>query len=149
MVMQAFLSFLAATSFGVIFNAPRKMLFFCGFVGMTGWVVYSSYLEIFQNTMQASFLGAFAVAICAHIFAKRYKKPMIIFSVAGIIPLVPGGMAFNAMRHIVDHDYINAISFAMNAFMISGAIAMGLVFAEVIIQLVYRRPSPRELRTRK
>ena len=30
---------------------------------------------------------------------------MIIFSVAGIIPLVPGGTAYNAMRNIVEKDY--------------------------------------------
>ena len=52
------------------------------------------------------------VALVAHIFAKRFRTPMIIFSVAGIIPLVPGGMAYNAMRHIVEKDYLTAISFA-------------------------------------
>lgn len=136
-VLQAILSFIAATSFGIIFNAPRKMLAYCGFVGMTGWVVHSGYLDISQNLMQSSFLGAFTVALFAHVFAKRFRKPMIVFSVPGIIPLVPGGMAFNSMRYIVENDYITAMSFASKAFMVSGSIAMGLVFAEVIIQLVY------------
>lgn len=63
---------------------------------------------------------------------------MIIFSVAGIIPLVPGGTAYNAMRHFVENDNLTAISFATRAFMVSGAIAMGLVFAEVIIQLIFK-----------
>lgn len=136
--VQAILSFLAAGSFGIIFNAPRKMLFYCGFVGMVGWLIYIGYYQLSDNPMQASFLGAFAVALLAHIFAKRFRKPMIIFSVAGIIPLVPGGLAYNAMRHIVENDYITAISHASNAFMVSGAIAMGIVFAEVIIQLFFR-----------
>ncbi|WP_342515154.1 threonine/serine exporter family protein [Sporosarcina sp. FSL K6-1522] len=146
-VIQAILSFLAATGFGIIFNAPRKMLFYCGFVGMTGWLVYSVANELSGDAMQASFLGAFAVAIVAHIFARRFRTPMIIFSVAGIIPLVPGGMAYNAMRHTVENDYITAISFASRAFMVSGAIAMGLVFAEVIIQLVFRSAARRKKTT--
>ncbi len=136
-IIQAILSFLAATGFGIIFNAPRRMLFYCGFVGMTGWLIYSLFNGISGDPMQASFLGAFMVALVAHIFAKRFRTPMIIFSVAGIIPLVPGGMAYNAMRHIVEKDYLTAISFASGAFMVSGAIAMGLVFAEVIIQLIF------------
>jgi uncharacterized membrane protein YjjB (DUF3815 family) len=70
---------------------------------------------------------------------------MIIFSVAGIIPLVPGGMAYNAMRHIVENDYITSISYASRAFMVSGAVAMGLVFAEVIIQLVFRTTMRRKI----
>lgn len=137
-VIQAALSFLAAGSFGVIFNAPRKMLFYCGFVGMVGWLIFSSFNEISANAMQASFLGAFAVALLAHIFARKFKKPMIIFSVAGIIPLVPGGLAYNATRNVVENDYITAITYALNAFMVSGAIAMGIVFAEVIMQVVFR-----------
>ena len=74
----------------------------------------------------------------AHIFARKFGMPMIIFSVPGIIPLVPGGMAYNAMRHIVENDFLAAISYASGAFMVSGAIAMGLVFAEVMFQLFFR-----------
>lgn len=137
-VLQAILSFLAAVGFGIIFNAPRKMLFYCGFVGMAGWMIYSVFEFLSGDSVQASFLGAFVVALLAHIFAKRFRTPMIIFSVAGIIPLVPGGMAYNAMRHFVENDNLTAISFATKAFMVSGAIAMGLVFAEVFIQLIFR-----------
>lgn len=137
-VIQGVFSFLAAAGFGIIFNAPRRMLFYCGLVGMTGWLIYSTFNQYSGDTVQASFLGAFAVAIFAHLFAKRFKMPMIIFSVAGIIPLVPGGMAYNAMRLIVENDYITSISYASRAFMVSGAIAMGLVFAEVIIQLFFQ-----------
>ncbi len=137
-VVQGILSFLAAACFGILFNAPRKMLIYCGFVGMTGWLVYFAYVGFSDDAVQASFLGAFAVALVAHIFAKRFRMPMIIFSVAGIIPLVPGGLAYNAMRHIVENDYIHSISYASQAFMISGSIAMGLVFAEVIIQLIFK-----------
>ncbi|MBB4823047.1 uncharacterized membrane protein YjjB (DUF3815 family) [Sporosarcina luteola] len=143
-IMQAALSFLAAIGFGIIFNAPRKMLFYCGIVGMAGWLIYSASEMVSGDAVKASFLGAFAVALVAQIFAKRFKTPMIVFSVAGIIPLVPGGMAYNAMRHIVENDYTTAISFASKAFMVSGAIAMGLVFAEVSIQLLYRGRSKRK-----
>ena len=115
-VIQAVLSFLAAAGFGIIFNAPRRMLFFCGFVGMTGWLIYSLFNWYIWRSYASFFLGAFAVAILAHLFAKRFSTPMIIFSVAGIIPLVPGGMAYNAMRHIVENDYLTAISFAIGCF---------------------------------
>ena len=137
-ITQGVLSFLAAAGFGVLFNAPRKTLFYCGFVGMTGWLVYFAFQRVTEDAVQASFLGAFTVALVAHFFAKRFKTPMIIFSVAGIIPLVPGGLAYNATRHVVENDYLKSISFAAQAFMVSGAIAMGLVFAEVMIQLLFR-----------
>lgn len=63
---------------------------------------------------------------------------MIIFSVSGIIPLVPGGIAYSTMRNVMELDYIAGLENGMRAFMISGAIAMGLVFAEVIMQIILR-----------
>ena len=143
-IIQAVLSFLAAAGFGILFNAPRKMLFHCGSVGMAGWLIYRAFYEWSADPMQSSFLGAFAVALVAHIFARKFGMPMIIFSVPGIIPLVPGGMAYNAMRHIVENDFLAGISYASGAFMVSGAIAMGLVFAEVMFQLFFRSVAHRK-----
>ena len=81
------------------------------------------------------FSGAFTIAFIAHLFSKSYKMPMIIFSVAGIIPLVPGGIAYNTMRNMVLSNYAVAMENGVLALMISGSIAMGLVFAEIITQL--------------
>ncbi|WP_153730287.1 threonine/serine exporter family protein [Sporosarcina obsidiansis] len=137
-LIQGLLSFFAALGFGIIFNAPRKMLFHCGLVGGAGWLIYLQCNAWWTDPVKASFLGAFTVSVLAHLFAKAFRMPMIIFSVAGIIPLVPGGLAYNAMRHVVEHDYLQAIPIASQAFMVSGAIAMGLVFAEVMIQLLFK-----------
>ena len=41
-VLQGIISFIAAAAFGVIFNAPRKSLIYCGLVGMVGWLVFST-----------------------------------------------------------------------------------------------------------
>lgn len=137
-IIQAILSFIIAISFAIIFNAPRKKLVACGVVGMSGWLIFSGFTLVSGDSVQASFAGAFMVALAAHILSKRFRMPMIIFSVPGIILLVPGGLAFNAMRNIVENDYLTAIGFASKAFMTSGAIAMGLVFAEVLMQLIFR-----------
>ena len=137
-LIQAVLSFIIAYSFAIIFNAPRKQLLACGIVGMCGWLIFSVFTLFSGDSVQASFAGAFVVALAAHILAKRFRMPMIIFSVPGIILLVPGGLAYNAMRNIVENDYLTAIAFASKAFMTSGAIAMGLVFAEVLMQLIFR-----------
>ncbi|NEU31374.1 threonine/serine exporter [bacterium LRH843] len=138
MLIQLILSFIAAAGFGFIFNAPKKMLLQCGLVGMIGWIIYWLMIETGIDAVQASFTGGFTVSIISYIMARIYKTPIIIFIVAGIIPLVPGGSAYDAMRHVVSNQYPEAISLAMKAFIISGAIAMGLVFAEVVVQLFYK-----------
>ncbi|PJK16770.1 hypothetical protein CQS04_06345 [Chryseomicrobium excrementi] len=146
-LLQAGLSFLAAVAFGILFNAPRRMLIHCGLVGTVGWLVFSVTQTVADDQVVATFLGAFTIALMSHIFARRRKMPMILFSVSGIIVLVPGATAYNAMRNVVEQDYLMAIELATRALLISGAIAMGLVFAEIIMQIysrLYRRVVKKE-----
>ncbi|MEG9297535.1 threonine/serine exporter family protein [Mangrovibacillus sp. Mu-81] len=129
-------SFIAAAAFGIIFNAPRQSLFKCGIVGMLGWIIYMIMYLNDMDAVLATLLASFVVAVISQVFAKMYKTPVIIFSVAGIIPLVPGGLAYDAMRNFVQNDYNAAINLAAKSFMISGAIAIGLIFSEVINQII-------------
>lgn len=132
-------SFIASAAFGIIFNVPKKALLKCGFVGMVGWFIYIMLETVFGVDMiVATLVAAFFIAIISQTFAKFYKTPMIVFNVSGIIPLVPGGMAYDAMRHIVENDYNMAVQLAAKAFMVSGSIAIGLVFSEVINQMIKR-----------
>ncbi len=143
-IVQGILSFIGTAGFGIIFNAPRRTLFHCGLVGMTGWLIYFAFLQQGVDAVYATFAGAFLISIVAHILARRFKTPMIVFSVAGIIPLVPGGLSYNAMRTIVENDYAESIQYGARVFIVAGAIVMGLVFAEVFMQLIFN-----ELRKRK
>ncbi|MEG0474028.1 MAG: threonine/serine exporter family protein, partial [Solibacillus sp.] len=101
-----------------------------------GWTVYYLVTDMGLDDVRSSFIGAFVVALVAHFFSRKFRMPMIIFSVSGIIPLVPGGIAYNAMRNFMEFDYVMGLQNGIRAFMISGAIAMGLVFAEVIVQML-------------
>lgn len=138
MLAQAITSFISSVAFGFIFNIPKNSLIKCGLIGMVSWVLYYGLYSNHVNVIFATFVGAFTVAIISQIFARVYKTPMIVFSVSGIIPLVPGGIAYDAMRHFVTNDYNVAIELAAKAFMLSGAIAFGLTISEVLNQL-YRR----------
>ncbi|MFC4321816.1 threonine/serine exporter family protein [Litchfieldia salsa] len=139
MLEQLVTSFIASAAFGIIFNAPKNSLLKCGFVGMVGWVLYYYLVEMNMDYVFATVLASLLIALISHLFAKLYRTPMIIFSVAGIIPLVPGGLAYDAMRNFVENDYSQALPLAARAFMISGAIAIGLVFSEVLNQII-RKP---------
>ena len=139
MIEQLVTSFIATAAFGIIFNVPKNALLKCGFVGMFGWMVYMVLVNILEiDMMLATSVASILIAIMSQTFAKIYKMPIIVFNVSGIIPLVPGGLAYDAMRHFVVNDYSTAVQLAANAFMISGSIAIGLVFSEVINQLIRR-----------
>lgn len=133
---QIVTSLIATSAFGILFNIPKQTLLKCGLVGVIGWMIYFVLALYKVDVVFATFVAAFSIGVMSQIYAKIYRTPSIIFSVSGIIPLVPGGMAYDAMRQFVENDYNAAITLAAKAFMISGAIAFGLVFSEVINQVI-------------
>lgn len=136
MLGQIVTSFLASAGFALLFNVPRNMLIKCGFVGMISWMVYYLLYTEGMDAVPASLIASFVVALISHFFAKRFKTPVIIFNVSGIISLVPGGLAYDAMRHFVLNDYNIALQMAAKVLMISGAIAAGLLISEVLNQII-------------
>lgn len=135
LVLHLITSFIASAAFGIIFNAPKRTLLQCGFSGMAGWAVYFL-LDERLDTLYATVAATLIVGVISQIFARIYKKPVILFSVSGIIPLVPGGMAYDAMRNFVSSEYNMAVQLAAQAFLISGSIAIGLVLSEVLNQII-------------
>ncbi|HBL3321243.1 TPA: threonine/serine exporter family protein [Enterococcus faecium] len=100
--IQFSFSFLATAAFAVITNVPRRSL-----------------------------LGSLGVAFISDLFSKRLKMPVTIFNIPGMVPLVPGGLAYQAVRNLVTESYREAAHYAVQAIMIAGAIALGLVLSEV------------------
>ena len=133
---QLITSFIATAAFGIIFNAPKETLVKCGFVGMGGWIIYYIAEKYTGDSVLATLGATLFVGIVSQELAKFYKTPVIIFSVAGIIPLVPGGLAYDTMRNFVEDDYFQAIALGAKVTLLSGSIAFGLVFSEVINQVI-------------
>lgn len=133
---QLITSFIATAAFGVIFNAPKETLVKCGLVGMGGWLIYYLLEDFSGDAVLATLTATVFVGVVSQRLAKFYRTPVIIYSVAGIIPLVPGGLAYDTMRNFVENDYQLALSLGAKVTLLSGSIAFGLVFSEVINQVV-------------
>jgi uncharacterized membrane protein YjjB (DUF3815 family) len=142
MIEQLITSFIATAGFGLLFNVQKEIVLRCGLSGMLGWIFYFNLVEMGVDSVAASGTASILIGVIGQLFARRYKTPIIIFNVTGIIPLVPGGLAYDAMRHFVVNDYSIALPLAAKAFLISGAIAVGLVLSEMINQIIARiRPA--------
>ncbi|MFT8872388.1 MAG: threonine/serine exporter family protein [Sporolactobacillus sp.] len=134
--VQAAASFVATCGFGVIYNIPFKSLIHGGFIGMAAWLIYFFLYEWVGNTFGATFVAAFAIAVASHVCARLFRQPVIIYSVSGIIPLVPGGLTYSVMNQAAHDQYSLALHLGEKAFVLSGAIALGLMLAEVLHPLI-------------
>ena len=129
--IQFSFSFLATAAFAVITTVPRRSLICGGLSGAFGWMIYLICVQIGGSAAFGSLLGSLGVAFISDLFSKRLKMPVTIFNIPGMVPLVPGGLAYQAVRNLVTESYREAAHYAVQAIMIAGAIALGLVLSEV------------------
>lgn len=133
-------SFFATMGFGVLFNVPRKGLITSGLVGMLGWAIYVTLtVDMKINLITATLIAAFSVATISQFLARRYKTPVTVFSISGIIPLVPGGMAYDTIRQFIENNYLEGARLGTITLLIAGSIAFGLIFSGVITETFKRR----------
>lgn len=130
-LLQFVSSFIVAVSFGIICNVPRRVLVFCGITGGVGWIVYWLLSQSGITTALATLTGSVLVALFSGRFARFCKMPVTIFNIPGIVPLVPGGLAYTSIRHLAQGQYDDFMRVGVDTLLVAGAIALGLILAEV------------------
>jgi uncharacterized membrane protein YjjB (DUF3815 family) len=122
-------AFLATIAYGVLFNVPPHTLIGGGMIGMSGWFVVSLATSAGLAEIPAVLIAGFCVATVSQWLARLRKLPSTNFSIPGIIPLVPGAMAYRTMRSFVDGDYVAGLALATETLLSAGAIAAGIMFS--------------------
>lgn len=101
-----------------------------------GWFILYYLTALNSIRFTQAFFGSLALGLLSHYMARRKKEPVIIFMVTGIIPLVPGGLAYDATKNLVLLHFGKAINTMLEVTLIAGAIALGLLFADQISKIV-------------
>ncbi|GAY73295.1 threonine/serine exporter family protein [Lentilactobacillus kosonis] len=127
--------YLAAVGFGIIVNLPHKALNSAGFVGVIGWLVYYMMMQVNGGLGSANFLGGLTIGVCSIVFARIKKMPAILFDVPGLVPLVPGGQAYNSIKSFATGHYEAAFSYLSEVIWIAGSIALGFIVAELCLKI--------------
>lgn len=137
-VIQILCSYLATLGFGIIVNIPHRALNSCGLVGVLGWITYLLIKGANGGTMLANAVAALMIGLSSIFMARRLKMPMILFNIPSLVPLVPGGQAYKAVRNFAVGNDLAAISDLVQVVMIAGAIAMGFFISELVARTYFR-----------
>ncbi|WP_461213727.1 threonine/serine exporter family protein [Lacticaseibacillus sp. GG6-2] len=140
-LIQLSFSYLSTVAFAIIINVPRRALNLAGWAGAVGWLVYwvLTY-DLDVGRMLANLCGAFAIGLCGIIFSRVKKMPVIIFNIPGLVPLVPGATAYQAVRALVLGQIDKASRLTIRVVMVAGAIAVGFMLAQLLAEQTYRQP---------
>lgn len=133
-------SFIAAFGFTILYNIPKKVVFPASLTGAIGWTSHFFMINYFMTeNFLATIIASFLIAFVSQIFARKHKKPVILFTLPGIIPLVPGGMVYNMMRSFVEGQTNLGVQFAINTFLTAGGLALGLLINSALFQILSSR----------
>ena len=99
---DALWSALAALGFAVLFNVPVRTLPGCMVCGALGHMLRTVLISLGLGFELASLVGATAVGFIGTAFARRWETPAMVFTVSGVIPMIPGVFAFRAMLGVIN-----------------------------------------------
>lgn len=150
-LLHLLFSFTASFFFAVLFDAPKRLFFFAGVAGATGWTVSRILLDLFSmHEIYATMFGTLVLGIVCHLMARLLKEPATMFMVPGIIPFVPGGLAYEATSLLVQFEYNQSLNTMLEVILIAGAVAVGLLFADQLSKMfIHKKRNYSDLRTRK
>lgn len=124
MVMTVLAGFAAAAAFAVVYRVPKSEIFLCGVAGGCGWLAFCGARGV--GEVGAYFLAAAAAALLSEILARVRSQPVIVYLIPGVIPLVPGGMAYTTMLKFLQNEYGAGLELLAATFFAAGAVAGGI-----------------------
>ena len=131
MVVQTIGAFLAVLSFALILEVPARHILRAGFVGAVCWAIYLISLRYSDSVIASAFVSTLVVAFISHIFARRFKVPVTVFLVAGILPSVAGAGIYRDL----------STYYLTETLQIAGAIAMAVFIMDSLFRLGQKKQS--------
>ncbi|HJE96883.1 threonine/serine exporter family protein [Ligilactobacillus acidipiscis] len=136
--IQAAFSYLGTFTFGLFINLPKKALNISSLIGMVGWILYWFIFKFGYGSILGNYLAALLVGLLGIIFSFKKAMPSTMFS-SGLVPLVPGASGYQALSAFINGETVLAISKTTHVAMVAGAIALGYVTAQMIVDLVNKK----------
>ena len=139
------LAAIPAVGFGLVFNVPRHALLYCalgGALGHGGRFLLMSTLDM--PLAWATLLAAATVSLIGVYVAQRMRAHPKVFTVAAMIPMIPGVPIFKALiavaqmqeKGTTDELLATALQSGLTAGFVVAALAIGLAVPGL---LFYRR----------
>jgi uncharacterized membrane protein YjjP (DUF1212 family) len=107
-----------------------------------GWIISACVLGYMATRFGTQWLGgqlgvlvgAFALAALANLYARYLDRPAQVVAVPALLLLVPGGMGFQGMSSLFDHDTLSGVETLFAMFIVATSIVAGQLIANALIQ---------------
>ena len=128
---------LATMGFGVLFNVRSKNLLLAALTGAAGGVVYIALSSLKWPEGLANFMAAMVIGTLGEIFARKCRTTVTTFTAPALIPLVPGGTAYEMMVQFATGEIATGITKLISMLSISGMLAMGILVVSTLTRFFF------------
>ncbi|AWX13843.1 hypothetical protein CEP48_06425 [Mergibacter septicus] len=140
-------SAIPAIGFALLFNVPISALKYCGVLGALGHLCRTILMTYFDIPMVFStFFSATLIGFIGVYLSQRYLAHPKVFTVAAIIPMIPGIYAYKAMIAIVQISHygftLALFTQALDYFLKTCFLLAALVFGLALPGLLFYRSKP-------
>ena len=99
---DAFFSAIPAVGFALVFNVPARMLVFCAVGGAFTHSLRTLLMHSGLNIEWSTLVAATALGLTGVYWSRRYLIPRPVFTIASVIPMIPGSYAFTTVIGILE-----------------------------------------------
>lgn len=131
-------AFMACVGFTLMFNIHGGGKLIAGVGGALGWLVYL----LAGSTIFAAFLAAAVIGVFAEVMSRVRRCPVTGYVLVALLPLVPGGGVYYAMRYCVSGETDRFLSTLLHTFGMAAALAVGAMLASSVFRTVFPRLRP-------
>ena len=137
-ILPCLCAFAGCIAFTLIFNihGPGKLIAGCG--GALGWLVYL----LGGKTILAGFFAAMAISLFSEVMARIRRCPVTGYQLVALLPLVPGGGIYYAMRYCLEGDTEQFLTALLNTLGMAAALAVGVILASSLFRAVFFHLAP-------
>ena len=135
-IIQLITSFVTSVTFAILLKANKRHLINGGICGTLTFATYFGIYTLTSSLFWAAFISTAVATLFAEVNARAVKAPSIIILMAGVIPTVPGGYLYRAVRDFVRGLIPSSMSWLGSAAAVALGIAGGIVSLSIIFGIV-------------
>lgn len=129
-------SFGACIGFCLLFNIHGPGMLICGGGGALGWLVYLL-VGLCSGALFPRYLAAaVAITLYSEVMSRIRRCPVTSYLIVALLPLVPGGGIYHAMRHCLAGNNQLFLSTLLETFGIAGTLALGALLGSSMVRLL-------------
>lgn len=124
--------------FGIIFKAPPKALIWSSLTGAAGVACFHLLVGT-RGAAAAPYLAAVMVGTVSLALGRLSRLPSQVYSVPGIVAMLPGMLALNSFRYFATGDQETGLEFTFQVAVTAVSIVFGLMTARIPFTVVVPR----------